>query len=100
VLFTPARFINKAEYAVTSQVAAKPEVQKMVTMTPYQADASGRAPKLEAPAPASAPKAAAPVTVEDAVAEPTKRESKKADAPVPTPKKDLGSVVAAWTDEE
>jgi hypothetical protein len=100
VLFTPSRFINKAEYAVTSEVAAKPEVQKMVLMTPYQADASGRAPKLEAPAPTPAPKAAAPVTVEDAVAEPTKRESKKADAPAPTAKKDLGSVVAAWTDEE
>jgi hypothetical protein len=96
VLFTPARFINKAEYAVTSEVAAKPEVQKMVLMTPYQADASGRAPKLEAPA----PKAAAPVTAADAVAEPTKRESKKAEAPAPTAKKDLGSVVAAWTDEE
>jgi len=79
-------------------VAAKPEVQKMVLMTPYQADTAGRAPKLEAPAPA--PKAAAPVTVADAVAEPTKRESKKAEAPAPTAKKDLGSVVAAWTDEE
>ena len=98
VLFTPARFINKAEYAVTSVVAVKPEVQKMVLMTPYQADTSGRAPKLEAPTPA--PKAAAPVTVEDAVAEPTKRESKKAEAPTPTAKKDLGSVVAAWSDEE
>jgi hypothetical protein len=98
VLFTPARFINKAEYAVTSEVAAKPEVQKMVLMTPYQADTAGRAPKLEAPAPT--PKAAAPVTVADAVAEPTKRESKKAEAPAPTAKKDLGSVVAAWTDEE
>jgi hypothetical protein len=101
VLFTPSRFINKAEYAVTSEVAAKPEVQKMVLMTPYQADASGRAPKLGAPAPAApTPKAATPVTVEDAVAEPTKRESKKAEAPAPTVKKDLGSVVAAWTDEE
>jgi hypothetical protein len=98
VLFTPSRFINKAEYAVTSEAAAKPEVQKMVLMTPYQADASGRAPKLEAPAPA--PAAVAPVTVADAVAEPTKRESKKAEAPAPTVKKDLGSVVAAWTDEE
>jgi hypothetical protein len=83
---------------VTSEVAAKPEVQKMVLMTPYQADASGRTPKLEAPA--AAPKAAAPVTVADAVAEPTKRESKKAEVPAPTAKKDLGSVVAAWTDEE
>ena len=40
VLFTPTRFINKDEFAVTSKVAAKPEVQKMVMMTPYQAEAS------------------------------------------------------------
>ena len=51
ILFTPIRFINKSEYAVTSKVAAKPEVQKMVIMTPYQADVAGK-PKLEAPAPA------------------------------------------------
>jgi hypothetical protein len=51
ILFTPTRFINKGEYAVTSKVAAKPEVQKMVIMTPYQADVAGKAPKLEAPAP-------------------------------------------------
>lgn len=91
VLFTPVRFINKAEYAVTATVGSKPEVQKMVTMTPYQADMSGRAPKLEAP------KAAAPAQA--AVAEPVKRESKKAE-PTPTTKADLNSVLKAWTDEE
>ena len=95
VLFTPVRFIQKAEYDVTSKVAAKPEVQKMVTMTPYQADASGRAPKLEAPKAAPAPQAAA-----EEVDEPKKRESKKAETPAPTAKKSLDSVVAAWTDEE
>ena len=94
ILFTPARFINKGEYAVTSEVAKKPEVQKMVTMTPYQADASGRAPALAAPA----PKAEAPVA-ED-VAEPTKRESAKAEKPTPTAKKGLDDVVKAWSDEE
>ena len=58
ILFTPVRFINKEQYAVTSKAAGLPETQKMVTMTPYQADASGRAPKLEAPKPAaSAPEA-------------------------------------------
>jgi hypothetical protein len=89
VLFTPTRFINKTEYAVTSVVAAKPEVQKMVVMTPYQADASGKQAKLEAP------KATAPA---DEPA-PTKRETKK---PVveATTKKDLDSVVKAWSDEE
>ena len=91
VVFTPARFINKGEYAVTSVAAAKPEVQKMVIMTPYQAEATGRqlpAPEAKAPAPtADAP-------------EPTKRESKKAPAAEPTAKKDLSSVVKAWSDEE
>jgi hypothetical protein len=90
VLFTPLRFINKGEYAVTSEVVKKPEVQKMVVMTPYQADVSGRTPKLDAP------KA---VKTEAVVAEPVKRESKKAEAPTVT-KKDLDSVVKAWADEE
>ena len=93
VLFTPTGYINKAQYAVTSEVAKKPEVLKMVVMTPYQADMAGKAAKLEAPA----PKAAAP-KVESPIEEPTKRE-KKAE-PKPTVKKDLDSVVKAWSDEE
>lgn len=93
VLFTPVRFINKGEYAVTSKVA--PETQKLVVMTPYQADVSGRQQKLAAPA----PKAAAPVTEDDAVPEPIKRES-KAKPEAPAAKKDLASVVKAWGDEE
>ena len=91
VLFTPARFINKAEYAVTSTLTSKPEIQKMVIMTPYQAEASGK--QLSAPAPAKA--AVAP----EETSEPTKRESKKTVAE-PTAKKDLSSVVKAWSDEE
>ena len=90
VLFTPTGYINKAQFNVTSQAAKKPEVQKMVIMTPYQADVSGRTPKLEAPAPKA--------TAESAIEEPTKRE-KKAE-PKPTVKKDLDSVVKAWSDEE
>lgn len=94
VLFTPLRHINKEQYAVTSKAAVLPETQKMVVMTPYQADASGRAPKLEAP------KATAPVVEADAVDEPKKRESKKAVEATPASKKSLDSVVAAWTEEE
>lgn len=101
ILFTPMRFINKAEYAVTSKVAALPEVHKMVTMTPYQADVSGRAPKLEAPK-AEAPKAKVEVEAEDdePIEVPKKRESKKAAEVTPASKKSLDSVVAAWTEEE
>lgn len=91
VMFTPTRYIVKNEHVVVSKVAALPEVQKMVVMTPYQADVSGRAPKLEAPR-APAPKA------EDPIGEPVKRASK---APaVPVTRKDLDSVVKAWSDEE
>lgn len=90
VLFTPVRFIKQHEYAVTGKVATKPEVQKMVVMTPYQADTSGRTPKLEAPA--------AQPADESPIEEPVKRE-KKAE-PKPTVKKDLDSVVKAWSDEE
>jgi hypothetical protein len=90
VLFTPARFINRNEHEVSSKVAAKPEVQKLVVMTPYQADTAGKA--LPAPTKAEPAKA-------EAVAEPTKRESKpKAEAPAA--KKDLDAVVKAWSDEE
>jgi hypothetical protein len=96
VMFTATRFINKAEHTITSKHSALPETKKMVTMTPYQADVSGR---NQSAAPAlSAPKGKA---VEDAVeVEPKKRETKKAETPVPTAKAALDSVVKAWTDEE
>jgi hypothetical protein len=55
-------------------------------MTPYQADTAGKA--------LPAPKAKA-----EEPEEPTKRESKKAATPAAT-KKDLDSVLKAWTDEE
>jgi hypothetical protein len=97
VLFTPARFINKNEYAVTSAAVQKPEVHKMVVMTPYQADASGRQQKLEAPKAAAPAQQAAEETAES---EPTVRPSKKAATPAPEGKKDLNSVLDAWTKEE
>ena len=99
VLFTPSRFINKNEFGVTSVVAQKPEVQKMVIMTPYQADVSGRQQKLAAPAATVAPKAKVEEPEpEDEAPEPTVRPSKKAEAPAV--KKDLNSVLDAWTKGE
>jgi hypothetical protein len=102
VLFTPTTYINKTQYAVTSKVANTPEVQKMVVMTPYQADMSGK-PKLEAPTPMGKmldddeEKAMAKVKASP-IDEPTKRPAKT--APIPVTKKDLDSVVKAWSDEE
>jgi hypothetical protein len=93
VLFTPTKYINKSQYAVTSKVANTPEVLKMVVMTPYQADMSGKPAKLEAPA----PKAEAPAKA-DPIDEPIKRPAKT--APAPVTKKDLDSVVKAWSEEE
>ena len=93
VLFTPTKYINKTQYAVTSKVANTPEVQKMVVMTPYQADMSGKPAKLEAPA----LKAEAPAKA-DPIDEPIKRPAKA--APAPVTKKDLDSVVKAWSEEE
>jgi hypothetical protein len=92
VLFTPTRFIRKEEFDVTSKLTSKPEVQKLVIMTPYQADTAGKS--LPAPA-----KATAKAEESDEAAEPVKRESKKAATPAAT-KKDLDSVLKAWTDEE
>ena len=98
VLFTPVGYINKSQYEVTSKAAVDPLVQKMVVMTPYQADISGRAPKLEAPKAIAKPKVEAPI--EDAIEEPKKRETiKKAEA-TPKPKADLDDVLKAWSDEE
>jgi hypothetical protein len=97
VLFTPLRHINKEQYAVTSKAAVLPETQKMVVMTPYQADTSGRSSKSAAPK-VEAPKVE--TEADDGVEVPKKRESKKAVEAAPASKKSLDSVVAAWTDEE
>jgi len=109
ILFTPTRFINKGEYAATSKAAVLPETQKLVVMTPYQAD-TARAPKLEAPKPLgeafekedakALAKARAEAEADDGVEVPKKRESKKAVEAAPASKKSLDSVVAAWTEEE
>ena len=86
VLFTPARFINKEEFAVTSKLADSPELHKMVVMTPYEAQQSTT--KV-------LPK---PTPKQEVVEEPKKRESKKADTPVA--KKDLDDVLKAWSEED
>jgi len=86
ILFSPARFINKEEFAVTSKLAVLPEVQKLVVMTPYEAQMSTTKilPKPEAKA--------------EVVAEPVKRP--KAEAPAVAPKKELDDVLKAWSEED
>lgn len=88
VVFTANRYINRNEFEVLNKAAAAPETQRLVIMTPYQADASGRG----APKQIAAPQA-------EAVVEPTKRETRKPEAP-PAEKKDLKTVLKDWTSEE
>jgi len=97
LLFTPVEHIKRNHYDVITKVGNTPAVQKMVMMTPYQAQ-TGAAPKLEAPKPAAA-QPAAKVEVEE-VAEPKKRESKKAEVVAPATKANLDAVLKAWGDEE
>jgi hypothetical protein len=105
VLFEPVGHINKAMYDVTLPASQREEVKKMVIMTPYQADMSGRA----LPAPKAkdveedfeqvAKPARAQYQDVEVIEEPKKRESKKAE-PAPVVKKSLDSVVKAWSDED
>jgi hypothetical protein len=94
VLFSPARFINQEEFAVTSKLSALPEVQKLVVMTPYEAQMSTTKilPKPEAKVEAKVEAKA------EAVAEPVKRP--KAEAPAVAPKKELDDVLKAWSEED
>lgn len=94
LLFSPVRHITREEYAVTSKAAKTAEVQRLVVMTPYQADASAKKPEA-----LSAPKQSATPSEEPAVAEPVKRETKAEAKATPTPKKGLDAVVSAWADD-
>lgn len=93
ILFTPVGHINKAQYAITSELATKEEVKRLVVMTPYQAESAGN--KALA-----APKAAAVAEDDEEVEAPKKRPSVKSNTEAPAAKKNLDSVVKAWSDEE
>lgn len=95
VLFEPVGHINRTIYEVMRPAQERDDVKKMVVMTPYQADVSGRA--LPAPKVEEKFETVAAVPV---VPEPKKRESKKAAEPAPEEKKSLDDIVKAWSDEE
>jgi hypothetical protein len=95
ILFTPVGHINKAQYAITSELGSKEEVKRLVIMTPYQAESAG-AKALAAPKPVASAVAEEPEEVD----EPKKRPSTKSVTEAPEPKKNLKSVVKAWSDEE
>jgi len=100
VLFAPVRHINRHEYEVSQAMAGTPETKALITMTPSQADGVTRKPTAPAPLVLGAAKPMPVEVKEEVVDEPVKRPStKKPEAEAPPPKKDLASVVSAWSDE-
>jgi len=116
ILFSAVEHIKRHQYDVITKVGDTPEVHKMITMTSFQArtdgfaklgapnmvrdKVTGTSPKVNAELAHAASKGRERVAETEEVAEPTKRESKKVEPPAPTAKRDLGSVLAAWSDEE
>lgn len=99
VLFTPTGYIpNQHVFDTVAKAVTGEESKKLVTMTVYEADKGG-APKLEAPKAAPIPADPAVKVEAEAVDEPTKRPSKKAEV-TDKPKGSLASVVSAWSDDE
>ena len=109
ILFSAVEHIKRHHYDVITKVANTPEVQKLVTMTPYQAQTN--TPKLMQDKVTGTSKEANSEMAyaagkgrgreaEEEVAEPVKRESKKTAAPAPTGSRDMDSVLKAWSNEE
>lgn len=93
ITFKPVRFLESNEIQTAIEQGKSDAAQKAITMTVAQADGVQ---KLAAPAP-QAPEVkveAAPVEVET---EPVKVTKKKEE---PAPKKDLGSILSDWDDDD
>ena len=102
VLFTPTRYINRHEYEISQRVADTPETKALISMTPSQADGVVKKPvAIEAPVPTPTPRPAPKAVVEEEeVEEPVKRPSKKVEPAEVPAKKNLASVVSAWSSED
>jgi len=100
--FKPVRFLETSEFNTALEQGKSPSAVSAITMTVAQTDGvkddDGEA--FEKPVPAKKAQAveAAPVeAVEEATPEPTKRTSKKEEAPAE--KKDVSKILAEWDDE-
>ena len=95
--FKPVRFLETNEFNTAVAKGKTPDAIKAITMTVAQADgvdseaSPEETPKIEAPK--QEPKVE---TKAEAVEEPTKRASKKEEAPAP--KKDLNKILEEWDD--
>ena len=88
LFFRPVRFLQREEWEVTKRQGETKTAKNAITMTVTPSDNSK---KLEAPAPAPAAQAAPDI------AEPKKRDEKKAE---PTPKKDIKAVLGNWASDD
>lgn len=99
--FKPARFLETDDFNTAIEQGKSPDAIKAITMTVAQVDGVKDADSDEAfeQAPALKAQAASVVDVEEeeATPEPTKRTSKKAEAPAP--KKDVSKILEEWDDE-
>lgn len=92
LFFRPVRFLEKHEWEQAKKLGETSVAKNAISMTVAQADGVK---KLAAPAPA---KAAVVEEAEDVeVAEPKKREEKKAE---PTPKRDLKAIMGDWSADD
>lgn len=95
LLFSPQRTLSDSEYQLVVAAQARAETSNYTKITVAQADGVTRAPaKAEAPVPKVVRSADPDEEVAPAVAEPTKRVSKKEATPKPTV--DLASVIDEW----
>lgn len=102
--FKPVRFLETNEFQTALEQGKSPAAISAITMTVAQTDGVKdddgeefeQAPKAKAAAKA-APSDEGEETQAQAVSEPTKRASKKEEAPAP--KKDVSKILAEWDDE-
>jgi hypothetical protein len=92
LLFSPVRHINEDEWHVATIAGDSLEAKNAITMTVAQTDGVKK-PKLEAPK--AKPKTQ--MEPDEEIAEPVKRVAKKPEV-APDGKKDLASVINAWSD--
>lgn len=92
--FTPVRHLTDEEIDVVEAAQQTPEAQTVIRLTVAQQDGVKKLP----PAAKSVFKAEEPEV--EAVEEPVKRPTKKAEAPPAAPKANLADVVNAWSEDE
>ena len=104
LFFSPVRHITNEEWEIVKETSDSQEAKNAITMTVAQSDGvkkpfvlAGKPldEEFEKPAPKAKAKVIEAEDVE--IAEPTKRVTKKPDE-APAPKKDLASVISAWSD--